>query len=159
MAGEVKSGVNRFREVLEKVGLSSRVIEFSCSTRSSKEAAQVVGCKIGQIVKSLVFEGVYTHRPFLVLASGENRVNEKQLEHLVGEPVCKGDAQFVREKTGFAIGGVPPLGHIERIETFIDPDLEKYEEVWAAAGDPHSVFRLSFEELVELTQGRVVSIK
>ncbi|HOQ51882.1 MAG TPA: YbaK/EbsC family protein [Candidatus Atribacteria bacterium] len=159
MSGEVKSGVNRFREVLEKVGLSSRIVEFSCSTRSSEEAAQAIGCEIGQIVKSLVFEGAHTHRPFLVLASGENRVNEKQLECLVGEPVCKGDAQFVREKTGFAIGGVPPLGHKEKIETFIDQDLEKYEEIWAAAGDPRSVFRLSFQELVELTGGRVISVK
>ena len=115
--------------------------------------------QIGQIVKSLIFEGAHTHRPFLVLASGENRVNEKQLECLVGEPVCKGDAQFVREKTGFAIGGVPPLGHKEKIETFIDQDLEKYEEIWAAAGDPRSVFRLSFQEVVELTGGRVISVK
>ncbi len=159
MSEETKSGANRFREVLDKVGLSSRIIDFSCSTRSSSEAAQAIGCEVGQIVKSLVFEGVHTHRPFLVLASGGNRVNEKQLEDLVGEPVHKGDAQFVRAKTGFAIGGVPPLGHEEEIETFIDQDLEKHEELWAAAGDPHSVFRISFQELVELTGGRVVSIK
>ena len=159
MVDKTKSGVNRVREVLEKMGLSSRIIEFSCSTRSSKEAAQAIGCEVGQIVKSLVFEGVYTHRPFFFLASGENRVNEKQIESLVGEPICKGDAQFVREKTGFAIGGVPPLGHKEKIETFIDQDLEKYEEIWAAAGDPYSVFKLSFSELVQLTGGRVVSVK
>ena len=89
MVDKTKSGVNRVREVLEKMGLSSRIIEFSCSTRSSKEAAQAIGCEVGQIVKSLVFEGAYTHRPFLVLASGENRVNEKQIESLVGEPICK----------------------------------------------------------------------
>lgn len=159
MASKTESGVNRVREVLEKLDLSSRIIEFSCSTRSSKEAAQAIGCEVGQIVKSLIFEGVYTHRPFLVLASGENRVNEKQIEGLVGEPVRKGDAQFVKEKTGFTIGGVSPLGHKEKIETFIDQDLEKYEEIWAAAGDPYSVFKLSFPELVQLTGGRVVSIK
>jgi prolyl-tRNA editing enzyme YbaK/EbsC (Cys-tRNA(Pro) deacylase) len=105
-----------------------------------------------------VFQGKKTHRPVLIVASGANRVNEKKLRDLLSEPVTKADAEFVREHTGFAIGGIPPLGHPQQIETFIDEDLFKYDEIWAAAGTPHAVFKLKAADLAKITQGKVVRI-
>jgi prolyl-tRNA editing enzyme YbaK/EbsC (Cys-tRNA(Pro) deacylase) len=110
-------------------------------------------------VKSLVFKGQRTNRPILVAASGTNRVNEQRLSELAGEPIEKADADFVRERTGFVVGGVPPIGHAEHLETFIDEDLLRYAELWAAAGTPHAVFQLTPAELEAMTGGRVVSIK
>ncbi|MGB9879954.1 MAG: YbaK/EbsC family protein, partial [Anaerolineae bacterium] len=128
------------------------------STRTAAEAAQAVGCAVGQIVKSLVFRGKETHKPILVLASGANRVDEKALAHWVGEPIEKADADFVREQTGFAIGGVPPIGHIQPLPTYIDQDLLLYDEIWAAAGTPHAVFRLTPADLVRMTNGMVTPV-
>jgi prolyl-tRNA editing enzyme YbaK/EbsC (Cys-tRNA(Pro) deacylase) len=113
---------------------------------------------VAQIVKSLVFKGKHSHKPILVVASGSNRVNERRLSTLVGEPIEKADAEFVRQHTGFAVGGVPPVGHTERMETVIDEDLLQYEEIWAAAGTPHAVFQLTPTDLQKMTGGRVVSI-
>jgi prolyl-tRNA editing enzyme YbaK/EbsC (Cys-tRNA(Pro) deacylase) len=94
----------------------------------------------------------------LVVASGANRVNERLIEELIDEPLGRADADFVRQRTGFAIGGVPPVGHIEPLLTFIDQDLLQYSEIWAAAGTPNAVFRLSPAELVRMTGGQVVKI-
>ncbi len=110
-------------------------------------------------MKSLIFKGEESNKPVLVVASGTNRVNEKRLGELVGEPITKADADFVRQHTGFAVGGVPPVGHAEQIETFIDEDLLNYEEIWAAAGTPFAVFRLTPSDLQSMTEGRTVSIK
>jgi prolyl-tRNA editing enzyme YbaK/EbsC (Cys-tRNA(Pro) deacylase) len=113
---------------------------------------------VEQIAKSLVFQCKTTKRPVLVVASGANRVNEKKLRDLLSEPVRKADADFVREHTGFAIGGVPPAGLAKPMEIFIDEDLFKCEEIWAAAGTPHAVFKLTAADLVKITQGKVVTI-
>jgi Cys-tRNA(Pro) deacylase len=129
------------------------------TTRSAMDAAQAVGCQVEQIVKSLIFKGKQTHKPILVLAGGANRVNVKSLGKLVSEPIKMADADFVREKTGFVIGGVPPLGHLHPLETFIDEDLIKYEEVWAAAGTPNALFKLASEDLQRITNGQVISVK
>jgi prolyl-tRNA editing enzyme YbaK/EbsC (Cys-tRNA(Pro) deacylase) len=128
------------------------------STRTAQEAAQAVDCEEGQIVKSLVFKTKRSRRPILVVASGQNRVNEKKLEQLLGEPLGKADADFVRECTGFAIGGVPPVGHVQAIETFVDQDLLAYDSIWAAAGTPRSVFCLTPADLVKMTAGKVIDI-
>ncbi len=112
-----------------------------------------------QIAKSIVFKGKQTQKPLLVIASGPNRVNEKRIEELISEPLGKADADFVRKHTGFVIGGVPPIGHLEKLEIFIDEDLLKYEEIWAAAGSPHAVFKLTPSALAQMTGGRVISIK
>ena len=122
-------------------------------------AAQAVGCTVGQIVKSLMFRGKSSGRPLLALVSGSNRVDEKKLAALAGEPAEKADADFTRLHTGFAIGGVPPLGHVEAIETFIDEDLLQYAEVWAAAGTPHAVFRILPAELARASRGKVAAVK
>jgi prolyl-tRNA editing enzyme YbaK/EbsC (Cys-tRNA(Pro) deacylase) len=125
----------------------------------AEDAARAVGCKVGQIVKSLIFEGKQSHRPILVVASGPNRVNEKILGQQISEPVKMANADFVREMTGFAIGGVPPLGHRRPLTVFIDEDLLAYAEIWAAAGTPRAVFKLTPDELKMITNGTVIAVK
>lgn len=133
----------KVQQALNAIGMQLEVIELPDSTRTSQEAAQALGCQVGQIAKSIIFQALTSHRPILVIASGSNRVNEKVMAGLIGEVIGKADADFVRSRTGFVIGGVPPLGHAECLETFIDQDLLQYREIWAAAGTPHAVFRLT----------------
>lgn len=149
----------KVQKAISQLGFSHKVIELVQATRTAVEAAQAVGCQIGQIAKSLVFKTQHSNKPILVIASGVNRVNEEIVGKIVGESIQMAGADFVREKTGFAIGGVPPIGHKERIETFIDEDLLQYEEIWAAGGNPRAVFKLTPSDLVRMTGGRVVSIK
>lgn len=152
----LSSQAQKVQQALRALNLQLEVIELPDSTRTSVEAAQAVGCQVGQIAKSIIFQALTSHRPILVIASGPNRVNEKQIAVLVGEEIGKADADFVHEHTGFTIGGVPPLGHTEKIETFIDQDLLKYVEIWAAAGTPHAVFRLTPDDLLRMTAGKVI---
>lgn len=147
------------QEALRVAGADSAVRELNESTATAADAAQALGCKVEQIAKSLIFKTTTTRQPILVIASGGNQVNEKTLERLLLQPVSKATAEFVQEKTGFPIGGVPPVGHKERITTFIDQDLSQYDEIWAAAGTPRSVFRTTAAEIARITGGRVVSIK
>lgn len=154
----LSESARKVQDALNRHKLTCEVVELPGSTRTAQEAAQAIGCRVEQIAKSLVFQGKTTRHPVLVVASGANRVNEKKLRDLLSEPVRKADAEFVRERTGFAIGGVPPVGHSQPIETFIDEDLFKYGEIWAAAGTPHAVFKLTAADLVKITQGKVVSI-
>jgi prolyl-tRNA editing enzyme YbaK/EbsC (Cys-tRNA(Pro) deacylase) len=128
------------------------------TTRSAAEAADAIGCQVEQIAKSLVFKTKQTGKPILVIASGVNRVKEKKIETVLGERLDKADADFVREHTGFAIGGVPPVGHAS-FAIFIDEDLLQQQEIWAAAGTPFAVFRLTPLNLVKMTGGRVIAIK
>jgi prolyl-tRNA editing enzyme YbaK/EbsC (Cys-tRNA(Pro) deacylase) len=158
MAFELSSSAQKVQEALENLGLSLEVVELPDSTRTAVEAAQAVGCQLGQIVKSLIFKAKRSQRPVMVLASGANRVNEKRIEALIDEPLGKADAEFVRQHTGFAIGGVPPVGLQEEIQTFVDQDLLLYEDLWAAAGTPHAVFRLSPQDLVKIASGQVIDI-
>jgi prolyl-tRNA editing enzyme YbaK/EbsC (Cys-tRNA(Pro) deacylase) len=156
--GELSSSARRVQQALETFGLSLEVVELRESTRTSKEAAQAVGCEVGQIAKTLVFKGARSGKPILVIASGLNRVNEGKLAELAGEPAEKADADFVREATGFSIGGVPPVGHARDLSIYIDRDLLEYGEIWAAAGTPHAVFKLKPADLVRITGGTVASI-
>ncbi|KPJ75324.1 MAG: hypothetical protein AMJ54_15325 [Deltaproteobacteria bacterium SG8_13] len=158
MADSLKTSARRVQDALLAAGLACEVVEMPKTTRTASEAAEAAGCRVGQIVKSLVFRGTRTGKPYLVVASGANRVNEKVLAGLVGEPVEMPDADFVREKTGFAIGGVPPLGHDEPLETYIDQGLLEHEEIWAAAGTPNAIFKLTPADLQAITGGRVVKI-
>ncbi len=146
------------QDILCHKGLPLTVIELAASTRTAQDAAQAIGCNVAQIVKSLIFRTKETHRPILVLASGPNRVDEKIIEQQVGEKITKADADFTREVTGFAIGGIPPIGHKQHIDTYIDEDLLKYDEVWAAAGTPNAVFSLPSKELAALTGGKIIKI-
>jgi len=147
------------QDTLTKLGLKLQVIELPASTRSAAEAADAIGCTVGQIAKSLIFKTQVNERPILVIASGENRVDTKRISELLGDEIGKADADFVRQRTGFAIGGVPPVGHREAIITFIDEDLLDFNEIWAAAGTPHAVFRLTGNDLVQVTKGQVLRVK
>ena len=158
MSEPLSESAQKVQDALNRHGLTCQVMELPGSTRTAQEAAQAIGCQVEQIAKSLVFQGKTTNRPVLVVASGVNRVNEKKLRELLSEPVKKADAEFVREHTGFAIGGVPPAGLSKPLEIFIDEDLFKYEEIWAAAGTPHAVFKLTAADLLRITQGKVVKI-
>jgi len=147
------------QDALAKKGLSFKVVELATSTRTANEAAATIGCEVAQIIKSLVFRTKETHKPVLVLASGVNRVNEKMIEKEIKEKIVKADATFTKDVTGFAIGGVPPIGHKQVIVTLIDEDLLKFEELWAAAGTPNAVFNLHSTDLNRLTDGKIISIK
>jgi Cys-tRNA(Pro) deacylase len=159
MPKNLSSSARKVQDALNKYGLSCQVVEMPQSTRTADDAARAVGCQVGQIVKSLVFQGKQSHQAILVATSGANRVNEKKIATLISELLSKADADFVREKTGFAIGGVPPVGHTQPIRIFIDEDLMQYDEIWAAAGTPRAVFKLSPRDLQKITDGQVVSVK
>lgn len=158
MTNELSSSAQKVQSALHALGLDLQVVELPGSTRTAVEAAAAVGCDVGQIVKSLVFKAKRSEKPVLVIASGANRVDERRVEALLGEPLGKADADFVRQHTGFVIGGVPPVGHSEKLETYIDRDLQQYDQIWAAAGTPHAVFRLSPADLVRITGGTVAEI-
>ncbi len=132
----------QFQEFLEQRGLGLTVTELPDSTHTADEAARALGCAQGQIVKSLVFRNTATDAPVVVLASGSNRVDVARVGAALGHPIVMGDVAFVRRVTGFPIGGVPPLGHREASDLFVDEDLLDFDEVWAAAGTPHAVFRI-----------------
>ena len=146
------------QDALRRAGYAQCVVELPQTTRTAREAAEAIGCRVEQIAKSLVFCTREGRRPILVVASGRNRVNEALLAQHVGEAVERPDADYVRARTGFAIGGVPPIGHPEAIETYIDRDLLTLDAIWAAAGTPHAVFCLTPTELVAMTGGRVVAV-
>lgn len=145
------------QHTLSSHGVAGRVVEFQDSTRTSAEAAQAIGTTVAQIAKSLVF--VAEGRPFLVIASGANRVSIDKVALLYDTPVRRAKADEVRAATGFPIGGVPPVGHATDIDVLIDEDLFVYEEIWAAAGTPNAVFATTAAELAKMTGGRVVDVK
>lgn len=158
MSLELSRSAQKVQDALLNLGMACIVMELPGSTRTVAEAAQAVGCQVGQIVKSLVFIGKESRRAVLVVASGSNRVDEIMLGRLLGEPIQKADADFVRDQTGYAIGGVPPVGLDSAVKTFIDVDLLAYQKVWAAAGTPHAVFELDPRMLERMTGGSVVTI-
>jgi prolyl-tRNA editing enzyme YbaK/EbsC (Cys-tRNA(Pro) deacylase) len=159
MQEELRASARKFQGTLKARGFNNEVVELKETTRSARDAARAVGCRVEQIAKSIVFRGGRTNHSILVVASGPNRVNEKQISDIISEPLLKADADFVKERTGYAIGGVPPLGHAEAPVTFIDEDLLQYEEIWAAAGTPNAVFKLAPGDLQKMTDGRVISVK
>jgi prolyl-tRNA editing enzyme YbaK/EbsC (Cys-tRNA(Pro) deacylase) len=143
---------------LRRRGFELEVVELPESTHTAAEAAAAVGCEVGAIAKSLLFRAA-GGRPVLVIASGANRVDEARVGELLGETIGRADPDFVRANSGFAIGGVPPVGHMVQPVVFIDADLLAWETLWAAAGTPNSVFQLTPAQLVELTGGRVAALK
>jgi prolyl-tRNA editing enzyme YbaK/EbsC (Cys-tRNA(Pro) deacylase) len=155
----LQASAQRVQAALAKHGFTGIVVELPGSTRTAQEAAEAIGCTVAQIVKSLVFQGVETSQPVLVETSGANQVDEQRIEALIGEPVQKASAAFVRERTGFSIGGIPPVGHLQPLLTIIDEDLLAFKEIWAAAGTPHAVFPLSPGDLQRLTGGQVAGVR
>jgi Cys-tRNA(Pro) deacylase len=158
MSKKVSNSVQRVRDALAAAGLDNEVQELSASTRSAIEAAVAVGCDVAQIVKSLVLKGTASGNLFLVLASGANRVSLAQVAALAGEEVAMADAASVRQRTGFAIGGVPPLGHLEPLQAYIDQDLMAHAVIWAAAGSPNALFHLAPDDLLRITGGKVAPV-
>jgi prolyl-tRNA editing enzyme YbaK/EbsC (Cys-tRNA(Pro) deacylase) len=152
-------GTQRVQDALAALGCEGSLRHLPRPARTAAEAAAAVGCEVGQIVKSLVFELRGRGLPLLVLTSGANRVDEATLADVVGEPLEKADADFVRMHTGFAIGGVAPVGHTSALVTLIDEDLMKWQEIWAAGGHPNTVFSLAPHELARITGGRIVRVK
>ena len=140
-------------------GLDVEIRVMPASTRTAPEAAAAVGTTVGQIVKSLIFKGKTSGKPYLFLVSGTNRVNEHMVEKVLGEPIVRPDADFVRDATGFAIGGIPPLGHATPLATYCDEDLLQYETVWAAAGTPDAVFSVDPATLREAIGAHIIAVK
>jgi len=149
----------KIQDLLNSLGYNYTVIEHTESTRTAVEAAERAGCELGQIVKSLIFKGKQSGKPIIVLTSGVNRVDEKRIREYAGEGIGKADADFVRAVTGFAIGGVPPVGHVQQIETYMDEDFLQYEVVWAAAGTPNAIFELKTSDLQKMTDAKIVQVK
>lgn len=159
MSSDLSKSAEKVQSTLNQFGFELNVVELSESTRTAQEAADTIGCQVSQIAKSLIFKCKNSQKPLLIIASGTNRVNEKVIKQYIGEKLEKADADFVLEHTGFVIGGIPPIGHKNSITTLIDEDLMQYKEIWAAAGTPHAVFKLTPKILTEITQGSIVSIK
>jgi prolyl-tRNA editing enzyme YbaK/EbsC (Cys-tRNA(Pro) deacylase) len=144
-------------KVQAALGPGFQVLEFEASTRTSEDAAAAIGCTVAEIAKSLIFKAA-DGRPVLVIASGVNRVDEKKVRALLGQKIERADADFVRDSTGYAIGGVPPVGHARRPIVLIDTDLERFAWIWAAGGTPNAVFRIAPADLIRLTEGRVADV-
>lgn len=142
----------------QALGLAISIREMAQSTRTAEEAAAACGVGVGQIVKSLVFTGASSGKPYLLLVSGSNRVDEKGVAAHIGEKLKRPDADAVRESTGFAVGGIPPFGHKTSLATFMDRDLLQYEIVWAAAGTPSAVFSADPAKLREATGADVIDV-
>lgn len=148
----------KFQETIKQHGLSGEAVEFENTTKTAADAAAAIGCELGQIVKSLIFRGGNSGDGIIILTSGSNRVDERLVESVIGEPLAKADADFVRTLTGFAIGGVPPFGYPHPAHTYMDEDLNQYSEIWAAAGTPNAVFPLTPAELLQLTKAKTIRV-
>jgi prolyl-tRNA editing enzyme YbaK/EbsC (Cys-tRNA(Pro) deacylase) len=150
--------VERVRGALVRVGLTPEIIELPGAARTAQAAAQFLGCCVAQIANSLVFRAPASDRAILVMSSGAKRVDVARLSSVLGEPAAKADADFVRSRTGFAIGGVPPVGHADVARIFVEASLAAHRDLWAAAGHPHTVFRLTYDELLRMTGGTPVAL-
>lgn len=147
----------RVQDTLRQRGVEAKIVILSESARTAQQAAEAIGCAVAQIVKSLVFVAGQT--PLLVETSGANRVDPAKLEALLGAPVRTANATEVRDFTGFAIGGIPPVGHLQPIETLIDQDLLQHDVVYAAGGVPEAIFPITPQQLLAMTGGRVADVK
>lgn len=155
----MKESALRVQDALTAERLELEVREFPASTRTAAEAAQAIGCEVAAIAKSIVFRGRESGGPILAVASGAHRIDLEKLAKAAGEAPERADADFVREKTGFAIGGVPPIAHKVPPVTVIDESLMALPEIWAAAGTPNAVFRLTPNDLLRLTGGKLADLK
>lgn len=154
----LSASAQRVQDALAAAGVATTIVEYDVPARTSAEAAAVLGCTVAQIAKSLVFRAA-SGAPVLVIASGANRVDEAKVAAQVGEPIGKADAAFVRECTGYAIGGIPPLGHARPLTTLVDRDLLQHDVVYAAGGTPHAMFPLSPADLVRVAGGGVADVR
>ena len=149
----------RIAQLIRDAGIDTQVVEFEQTTRTSAEAAAAVGCEVAQIAKSIVFRGKESGLAIIVVASGANRVSESKVQARVGEGLLRADADFVRDATGFAIGGVAPTGHSKPVKLLLDEDLRRFATIWAAAGTPFSVFPATPDQLRALTRAEWSDVK
>ena len=149
---------SQFQKTLKKLGFSNQVVELDKSTGTVQEAARAIGCQIGQIAKSIILKSLATRKPFLIIASGSNQINKKVVTDHSGEAVEIANPDFVLEKTGFTVGGVPPIGHLEPIKTLIDIDLFRHREIWASGGSPKAVFKTTPGDLIKMTRGKIIKV-
>jgi prolyl-tRNA editing enzyme YbaK/EbsC (Cys-tRNA(Pro) deacylase) len=152
----MKAAAERVQRALDANGLTCRVVELPASTRTAAEAAAAIGCAVAQIAKSIVFRGAHSNRAIIVIASGSNRVDERAVADKAGEPLARADGAWVKDTVGYAIGGVPPVGHLGEPRVFFDPDLLNYDTVWGAAGTPNAVFEVAPRDLLRATGGEIV---
>lgn len=155
----LSSSAQKIQDQIKALGYDYMVIEHAESTRTAQEAADRAGCELGQIVKSLIFKGKESGKPILVLTSGANRVDEKRISEYAGEAIGRADADFVRAVTGFAIGGVPPFCHLQKLETYFDEDFLQYESIWAAAGTPNAIFEVKTSDLQKMADAKTARVK
>ncbi len=153
MTEPLSKKAKKVQEYIQEKGFEFVVRELPDSTRTAKDAAKAIGCEVAQIAKSLVFMNEDTDSPVLVIASGTNRVSLEKIKKETGQRLVQADGKIVKDRLGFAIGGIPPVGHDEKLFTLLDPDLKQYDRVWAAAGTPNAVFELNPVDLGGLTQG------
>lgn len=158
MEQTLRDSARRVQDYLTARDFAFEVKELPGSTRTAREAADSIGCTVAQIAKSLVFKDKSTQAPILVIASGINRVDLKKIKKATGLKLGTADGNFVKENVGFAIGGIPPAGHLTPLKTLLDPDLKQYEIIWAAAGTPFAVFQLKPGDLEPLTNGTWVDL-
>jgi prolyl-tRNA editing enzyme YbaK/EbsC (Cys-tRNA(Pro) deacylase) len=147
------ASVQRVEAALRAAGVAAEIVELPGAARTAKAAAEFLGCDAAQIANSLIFRGGASGAAILVMSSGARRIDTAKLASIVGEPIEKATADFVKVQTGFAIGGVAPVGHTGNVRRFVERSLGACEVVWAAAGHPNTVFRLSYGELVRITGG------
>ncbi len=155
----LSASARRVQEALAALGLDCVITEHAASARTSQEAADLLGCAVGQIAKSLIFRGTTTGDPVLVIASGANRVDEAKVGALLGEPIGRAKPEFVREVTGYAIGGIPPVGHARAIRTFVDADLLAFDVVYAAGGTPNALFPIKPADLLRACGNAKADVK
>ncbi len=155
---DLPKAARRFAAALRALGLEGKIRQMPASTRTAEEAARACGCEVGQIIKSLVFRGAASGTPYLLLVSGKNRVNEKAVGRLIGEKLKRPDAHFVRDATGYAIGGIPPLGHDRPMSVYLDEVLLAYGSAWGAAGTPGCVVELDVAALRDAVGAQVVNV-
>lgn len=158
MSEDLSRSARRVQQALVLAGITTRIVELPDSARTAAAAAAAIGCRVEQIAKSLVFRCKAPDRPVLVIASGTNRVDESLVSAYLGSEIAKADADYVRNATGFVIGGIPPLGHAAPLRTLIDEDILKLDIVWAAAGTPHAVFCVEPKRLAQAIGGDVVAV-
>ena len=150
---ELSSSAKKVRDYLADNGFDFEVKELPDSTRTAVDAAKAIGCTVDQIAKSLIFKNAETGDPVLIIASGTHQVDLTKVETAIGAGLERADGKFVKKRTGFAIGGVPPVAHKTPLQTVLDESLQQYEQIWAAAGTPNAVFALTPKDLNTLTQG------
>jgi prolyl-tRNA editing enzyme YbaK/EbsC (Cys-tRNA(Pro) deacylase) len=157
-AKPLPASAQRVQDALAAAGLTAQVIELAVAARTSQQAADALGIEVGQIAKSLIFRATQSDRAVLVIAAGDRRVDEARIAAHLGEPIGRADPTFVREHSGFAIGGVAPLAHARPMVTFVDTSLRRFDVVWAAGGTPHCVFPLAPDALVRVSGGSEIDV-